>query len=303
MKNIEYKQDNDVIIVNINDDLPLKDYLKFDKKNKINELITNSALFFDQSITSNNLFVNPKIIYSLKKDNVIYNIVNTENKIKIIQRKYVNDGIDEASAEIDLINEEFQINKMHHDKTGSTKIVKIHKKHCDVFEGFKLDKKEALDIARDILTNTHNTNLNRYIDTDDVFYRLRILPNDDYNYVIEDDNIALSVRKKNINKIDNLGYRNLDIILKNTKEHVGNIDYTSSYEVSYYINEDFRRKHYATNALKLLIKLLKQKNKDIELTLVALNEISELVIKNNNGKYEEMIPYTDDYYPMYSIKI
>ena len=85
----------------------------------------------------------------------------------------------------------------------------------------------------------------------------------DYVPIIENDVIYLSISHRSLYKdidINQLGYACFDIIIKETKEKVGNIsfDYSCNYgftysgNVSYNIEEPFRNKHYATMALGLL---------------------------------------------------
>ena len=120
----------------------------------------------------------------------------------------------------------------------------------------------------------------------------------DYNPVISDDVISLSVSNKEVSKIINdTFFQTFDIVLRETKENIGVISFNyyndekDKYDVgnvTYVIGKQFQNKGYATRALKLLVNLLKNNNfkgdKDLYFWVNYYNEYSKKVVLNNGGK-------------------
>ncbi len=270
MEDVTIQINNDIVWIKINNIISLNDLFYSLYKNGLKEnLIISDRLFLCNDIIGSYLY--PQKIYALKKDNNVFNISYLNDNKYVIANKIINNNM---SSEYSFLFDDNNIKKY---------------------------SKCELDNIRRLLMKVDEYKISRYIDIDTLYHKLHIRPLYDYNYVIENDKIALSIRNKNLNNVHNGDF---DIILKKTKEHIGNIEIDNHGEVSYFVDKPFRGNHYATDALGLLITYLKQKKKTkMDISLVALNELSKKVIINNGGIFEEIIPYMDGNYPMYSIKI
>lgn len=131
------------------------------------------------------------------------------------------------------------------------------------------------------------------LESDEDFKNIKISYN--YNPIISDEVITLSVSNEvSALEINDRSFECFDIILNNTTEVIGGISfdyYNRNLEfgnVTYFVKEQFQNKGYATRALRLLIKLLKNNNfkgdKDLYFWVNYYNEYSKKVILNNGGE-------------------
>lgn len=127
-----------------------------------------------------------------------------------------------------------------------------------------------------------------------------------------DSNITLLLENTNEEAI-------FKIILNTTNEEIGNITYTYENDdlvgnLFYFIYEKYREKHYAKDALKLLIEnMIKIDNNDLYLAITPNNVASEKLALSQNATFIKKVNlptgyvYTEDgvfdYANMYKIKI
>jgi len=140
-----------------------------------------------------------------------------------------------------------------------------------------------------------------------------------YQIVIDDAEIELMLPVFR-DKAD--AWKHLSIVLKNTKEDVGYIEFSLSEDnfryvgnVEYVIKEKYRRRGYATRALALVKRLVVEYEKKVDKILYISTEVDNLasqeVILKNGGVlyYEGMVPKGDkvlflnkvDYVKIYTI--
>ncbi len=119
--------------------------------------------------------------------------------------------------------------------------------------------------------------------------------NFNHDSVINDEIISLCVSNEvSANEINDRSFESFDIVLNSIGESIGGISFDYHIpnpdfgNVTYYIKEQFQNKGYATRALKLLVKLLKNNNfkgdKDLYFWVSYYNEYSKKVVLNNGGK-------------------
>lgn len=147
----------------------------------------------------------------------------------------------------------------------------------------------------------------RELQCDDDFYSKCVYLN--CYSVINDEIISLCVSNKvSASEINDRSFECFDIVLNSTNECVGGISFdyynrNSNFgNVTYYIKEQFQNKGYASRALRLLVKLLKNNNfkgdKDLYFWVSYYNNYSQKVILNNGGEIvsggdtETKSPYT-----------
>lgn len=149
--------------------------------------------------------------------------------------------------------------------------------------------KERLDKPNDI---------NNELEQEWVEYYLNKSLSHEYNPVVSDDIISLSVPSiKESQTINGCLSKNLDIILNKTKTLLGCIGFNYYYDekdkfnvgnVTYVIDKKYQNRGYATRALKLLIDLLKNNefegDKDLYFWVSYYNNFSKKVILNNGGE-------------------
>jgi len=155
--NMEITNIDNVVKVDIKEDCNINEYTKAIKKLKaedINQNIFNSALFDTGKLD----VIHKKIIYIIKDDNKTYNIINDENFLFIDEHtKHYNIGdkfyIDQRIIKVNKHNNEYRISRLKHNDELSTYYVKIFDSEKPDQQFFKLDKIEALELAKEILTN------------------------------------------------------------------------------------------------------------------------------------------------------
>lgn len=172
-----------------------------------------------------------------------------------------------------------------------------------------LNKQDAFKLAKEVLDELNNMdNINKILAKENVYDKLNIISDKLYYSVINNDRISLSwAYRFGSTDISTIKGENLDIILNETKEKIGNISYdyqcrsgfTYGGNISYSINEEFRGNHYATDALKLLKELLKSNkysgDKDLYISTLPMNDHSKKVALNNGGHlvYKGNVPKED----------
>jgi len=198
---IEITNKDNITIVNIKEDCNLNEYIKaIDKLNaeEINQDICNNALFD----TGNLNIIHKKIIYLIKTDNKIYNIINDDDFIYIDERIKYKDSltsfkikeevkqsnkfyIDEKIIRINKHNKEYKISRLKHDSSLSTYYVKFFDSEDPNQLYFKLNKIEALETAYSTLNNLSRIkNVGSIIDFDLI-----------NNSIIEHKNIKQLIKK------------------------------------------------------------------------------------------------------------
>jgi len=265
--------------------IPMRMYMKNDN----NELESQNILIYDC-------------------DTKTYIFSASNSKLKISQRKLVDDKIEEIVVYIDKRTEKYKIIKYVHNLNLSTIYTKWYPQHDEKNKMFTLDKVEAFSSMYRLIDDMEKDGASEFASIEQICRILSLV--EDYKYfpVIKDDIITLSwpcrFDETDINKRK---YENLDIILNDTKQVVGQIsfDYQTAegftYEgnVSYHIKDEFRGNHYATRALGLLKQLLKQNlfdgDKDLYVSTKPDNYKSQKVAINNNGElvYKGNVPEDD----------
>lgn len=155
--NMEITNIDNVVKVDIKEDCNINEYTKAIKKLKaedINQNIFNSALFDTGKLD----VIHKKIIYIIKDDNKTYNIINDANFLFIDEHtKHYNIGdkfyIDQRIIKINKHNNEYIISRLKHNDELSTYYIKIFDSEKPDEQFFKLDKTEALELAKEILAN------------------------------------------------------------------------------------------------------------------------------------------------------
>lgn len=186
----------------------------------------------------------------------------------------------------------------------------------DQYEKGTMDKIFALDISRELLNSLLKCNFiveNKLrAEVRGIFDRLALMSNEDYKPTISDGILTLSSRFKDYKKDDVAG--NFKIVLDETKETVGEIDFELGEEfkysgnVSYAIREQFRENHFATKALKLLVKLVDNNESDVDKSLfiaVKQDNVASQKVALNNGAtliYDGDVPKDDSLYYIDGIK-
>jgi predicted acetyltransferase len=223
---------------------------------------------------------------------------------------------------------EIEIDKLHPQYTIS-KVISIDdkiirneynsKNNYSININNKLNKRDAIGISIPILKQ-----LEKYIVKDDILMHIKsiysylnITTLSNYYPVISNEIITLSwiyhLNHYDINTEDNVV---LEIILNETREIIGTIafDY-HNYEgfsyggnISYIIKEKYRNNNYATMALELLKKLIKDneivKDKTMYISTILDNYASQRVIEKNEGELHYLgdVPKDNEVYTMNHIK-
>lgn len=175
--------------------------------------------------------------------------------------------------------------------------LKTSDKSCDYFTFLdsNINRKWALSLARGVLENLLNSDFVRNNDMLSIVYQvykhLNLLRSDYFHPAISDDILTLSSPYQEYNS--SMETTSFDIILNETEEVIGDIDYgffrkfRSIGNVSYLIREDFRRNHYATRAVSLLKRLLVDNDfegdKSMYISTLIDNIYSQKVALNNSG--------------------
>lgn len=315
-KILEVHFKNNVTIINLNTDCTIEEY-----SNLIEQypLIKDTYIPIRQFIRDIPTTLKEQKLYIIKHNNFDYFISISKEDTKISERKIVQNNIYETIIELNNSSKDYKISEYIHDSNLSTKTCKWYPSKNSIFY---LEKNEALSLAKSLLDNLYYMDINkilnehnyygyRVLDIYDLYDRLNLVNDEDYYPVINDDVMTLSwPHRFGHTDINKQRYENLDIILNDSKEKVGNISFNYysndnfNYEgnVSYEIKEQFQNNHYATRALELLKTLLKDNNydKDKSLYISTLkdNVSSQKVAKNNDGElyYEGKVPKNNPLY-------
>ncbi len=301
-KKINITKNKNQITIDIKTQISLKNFIKFIKKTKYNNLLEylNLNLLLDK----NKPTISPQKI-------TIINIKTIKYIITIKNNSYILSKIDteQKKEETIIINKEltdYQISE----KTNNNTTRKYNKDKTNEYPS--LTKKDALLIAMNLLSEIIQIpNINELINIRNIFNCLNLVSKEEYYPIIKSKRITLSwPRRYGSTNINTKTRSTLDIILNETLEKIGEItftffktsknDYTGN--VGYHIKEDFTNNHYATEALTLLRKVLKEnintKEKEIILSANKENIASQKVILNNDGEliYDGEVPKTDSVY-------
>lgn len=135
--------------------------------------------------------------------------------------------------------------------------------------------------------------------------------------VISDDNISIVCNSDFINNISPNKVMFFDIVLNEDNSIIGDISFyfSASNEleyggnITYNIEPEYRNKHYATRALKLFKKIIKdvkyEGNKDIYISTVPYDTATQTVAKNNDAYlyFQGRVPENDSLCYLNGIKL
>lgn len=248
--------------------------------------------------------VNTSNMYYFEFDNFI--ITRDDNRLLI--SKEVRNLSSTNIFVIDIQNnkETFKISNYIYNFDGSLKSCNSYTKgeiSCS------LEKKEALKIAKELLDELNSIDsIKKDINLKNIYDILNLVSKKLYYPVINNDKITLSwAYRFGSTDISVIKGETLDIILNETKEKIGKISYdyqcrsgfTYGGNISYSIKEEFRSRHFATDALNLLKELLNSNkysgDKDLYISTLPTNEHSKKVAINNGGSliYKGSVPKED----------
>lgn len=305
-KKIEINTKDNITIIDIKEELSLEEYTKILKRSLYKDLLNIISLKY--LLESNSLNISPKRILLINQDNLTI-IITIQNNSYTISRLTKKDKLLEESFQVNITTKNYRINKSIHELDGNTKEVKsFNKDESKNIQFMYIPKKEALSIVASILaTLSKIPSIKTYLkhDFNELF---NIVPDNEYYPVISNETITLSwPRRYGQTNINTKSRTTLDIILNSTREKVGEItfnyhnniknNYTGN--VGYHITKEFQHNGYATQALALLKKLLRNNtypgNKDLFLSISPENIYSEKVALNNEGElyYEGKVPEND----------
>lgn len=295
---MEFEKKDNVIKITIKN-INLEEFLENIKKHfdkSVYHKISLSMLLKDCNIIDK---IKPQTIYILEDKNTIYNInILKNNNIYILEKTFENDIHYKTLITKDEKTLEYII------EISSYNLKNKEKKH----EIIK-DKKLVLNYIRKILENIKRIDYYNHININTIYNHFNLISYDKLNPIITDGLISLSCRSKEaMNNINDSMCQFFDIILEDTKENIGYIlfhyyERKFNYEgnVTYLIYEKFRNNHYATKALNLLKKILKNNkfdgNKDLYIATKTDNNYSSKVALNNGAQliYEGKSPIDDKY--------
>jgi hypothetical protein len=244
-------------------------------------------------------------IFIIKLDQEIYYIFKSNNQLKISKLKKINKQVIETTFTLNIDNNDYTLSKYFY---GFNRKFKQNIANSRI----NLNKKVSIKSLQRLLEQVSIVNKDyNILDMNKLYDAVNLVSDSNYRPLISDEVLTISwPHSENGENIDLCDYGDLDIILNETREKIGNISFdylccsgfTYGGNVSYDICEQFRHKHYATRALKLLKELLiKNKYKgDKDLYIAALYEniYSQKVALNNDGKlvYAGLVP---EYDPLY----
>ena len=159
--------------VDIKDDCNVVEYVETMKKRGqewIEDKIPNATLF-DKSTN-----IKRKTIYLFEKENKRYSCYTNDNIIHINERiLQENNHIDERIITVHKNEDNYVICRMKHDESRSTYFVKSHEKKNPDYEFFQLGKDNAIEIAKEVLSNLEKiTGIETIINLDLVYERFGI---------------------------------------------------------------------------------------------------------------------------------
>lgn len=251
-------------------------------------------------------------MYLFKENDYEYFITKNEEQLLLSERKRENEHIVEIELKIEKNKKRYRVTKYIHDQNHSTQETKIYPmKEDSSFDFCRMEKTEVIALLQGLVNRLDKSDkIGSMISFDDLCSYLHLLPDLDFNPVIKNNTIALSVNRFYnanaifVNKCD----LKFDIFLKETRENVGHIGYLYSREgkfaydgnVYYEIEDQFKQQRYATLALELLKDLLlkNQVNKDLYISTLPNNFYSQKVALNNQGEmiYNGYVPQDDKLY-------
>ena len=242
------------------------------------------------SIFKTDLNIKKGKLYLFEKDEFLFNLYNNDEELYISRKKFTDENIQESIIDL-YYADHFCIASMIHDLSGNTKNIKIYNSKKNI-EQFYFAKAEALDLAREILKEVEEELI-----IGDIYTMLNLLRDEQYNPIISDETITLSLSAEwGIEDLNKNLSQTFYIMLNDTKEKIGIIHYDYSVDVDsdysvgnvcYEIFEQFRNQGYATGALKLLKQHLHNYeysgNKDLYFWVSYGNIPSQKVVLKNGG--------------------
>lgn len=296
----------DCIEIKIKEECTLSEYSKnIEKYEILNNMHLPIKILFTNSnsgFSSYTKIVEQKI-FIVELDNLKFFITKNKDKVQISQYKTINENIYETELEYNNHNNTYRIVKSIHDLNYSTGEVKWYPCEGDMVKYFSLDKKEANILLKELLENLKKI---KNIEWKLALEKIFIILSEEFIFetesLVSDEIMSLNPYPF---KINNETKCQFDIILNDTKEKIGYIEFDFNYDVTskynignvfYGIHDEYRNKGYATRALKLLKKYIQDAkldfNKDLYFYVNYHNEASKKVILNNGGEIiEQGNPY------------
>lgn len=272
-----------------------------DKKGKID--YTHDLKTIKISISSE---IRRKQLY-LDIDNTYLNIPQYLFEETIPKGTYIIQVLEDAYL---MSSTEDNIKKIRYHHGDITKTLIQRENEFSIFTGTDLLAQDESDFYPEVICFLNelkkinpSTYLGTLFDLSKLYLKLNICDISQYDMVLEEDEIMLmkyKLRPLVISKI------NLFIINRKTLEFIGNIsceldkEFTYDGNVSYFIHEKYRQQGYATKALNLVIKLLKEYdneiNKRLYISTVANNIASQKVALKNGADlyFSGEVPKNDD---------
>lgn len=251
-------------------------------------------------------------IYSYEENEYDYYISQNEEQLLLSERKIENENILEIYLEIDKNKKTYRVTKYIHDKNYSTKGHQTYPMNEDsVYDFWRMDKKMAIVLLQGLVNRLDKSDkIGRMINFGEFCACVHLMPDLDYNPVIRNEKITLSINRFDKEVAFNKNNIEFTIFLNETREKIGTIQYFYSKEdgftydgnVCYEILEPFQHQGYATLALELLKNLLLKEqvkgDKDLYISTLPNNLYSQKVALNNQGElfYHGPVPQEDKLY-------
>ena len=298
---IRVEDNENHVIIEISKDMPMNEFLS--RASCIDNYKIPMKMFLRQ-----NEWIAGQKLHIMTREDAKYMISNRNKNIRISQSKTNDINIEETVIDIDKITSRYKITRYIHSLEHSTISTKWYPLKNDTMSVFSLDKKEALDYAKELLKDLEELDLTGITSIDQLYNHLNLVMEYRYFPVISDEEITLSWPCRfGETDINDKKYEFFEILLNDTNEVIGTISYdyqTSSGfsyggNISYNVKEQFRGNHYATKALSLLKKLLKDNkfdgDKDLYIATLPDNYQSQKVAISNNAElvYQGNVPEND----------
>lgn len=152
---LSYEESDSLIKLQILRECTFEEYVDAIKKYEKEE--NSIEIPIRMFITSGGSFIHTKLkkqmIYILSNDNVKYCIVNSSDEVKLSERMFRADEIDEITLNIDKNSKAYTITKYIHDLNYSTKMPKWYPIQDDKLGAFALDKHQAIELFKIFLVN------------------------------------------------------------------------------------------------------------------------------------------------------
>lgn len=280
------------------------DYLKF--KNIITEKIDEKYLKILSSFIikkETQLEIQDIIFYNTDDFKILYCIVRSKDLIIIFKKEITDDLIREVIFKIRIGQQEFLLNQIEYNLNK-----KVEKQRIYTSKDLDSSNKVPTIFSIRTLLNTmiQTPILNEKFNVLPIYSYFDLISPKQYNPLISDGIISLSIKEKDINIYEGAF---LDIILNETLEKVGDINFVNnnkfSYDgnIGYEIKRKYQNKGYATRALNLLKQLLANRltsERNFYIAIKPENEYSIRVAEKNKAEliYEGAVPESEIIYSL-----